>query len=183
MLLVFFQKVGIWFRTTLQELANNSISVLLLVVCYLMLWHFPQTIDLLLILHQSNAILMEVPLYFAVLTVLAFLIWNTPKYLTYQNYKQITFRNVFYFVPKDDYCEIPVGPAKYSFILKTHLRKVIPRILGTILLLLSAIGILNAMEIFQLQNAYTQFLSPGAMMGFCMLFLLLLTEPNFYNFI
>ena len=97
-LLILFQGFNVWFRSLLRELANNIISIFFIIAIYLALWHFPQTVDLLLILNQADAFLLEVPLYFCLLLVSAFLIWNVPKYLYYHNYKDISFKNFIGFI-------------------------------------------------------------------------------------
>ncbi|RKN16698.1 hypothetical protein D7035_15420, partial [Aquimarina sp. AD1] len=79
-LLLFSQGFNIWFKNLLRELSNNIISLFFIGSVYLALWHFPQTVDLLLILNQADAFLLEVPLYFTLLIIAAFLIWNAPKY-------------------------------------------------------------------------------------------------------
>ncbi|MFC5048761.1 hypothetical protein [Aquimarina hainanensis] len=71
-LLLFFQQFSIWFKILLGELMNNLISLVLILAVYLTLWHFPQTIDLLLILNQADAFFLEIPLYFVLLTAAAF---------------------------------------------------------------------------------------------------------------
>ena len=102
-LLWLFQGFTLWFKTLLNELANNIISVFFILLVYLALWHFPQAIDLLLILNQADAFIFEVPLYFGALTTSAFLIWNVPKYYYYHNYKDITFSNLIGFIPNQHY--------------------------------------------------------------------------------
>ncbi len=177
--LIWCQKLSMWFKLLLNELAYNLISVLFVVMIYVTLWHFPQTMDLLLILNQADAFLLEVPLYFSLLTIAAFLIWNTPKYFYFHNYKEISAKNVIGFIPNQHYRFQNIG-LKYSYDLKIHLRKVIPRILATLLLLISALGILQGMKLFELENIYTEYLNPNKVLLGCIAFLLILTEPGLY---
>ena len=51
----FVRAFGIWMKILLAELANNIISVLVVALLYFMLWHFPQTLDLLVVLNQNDA--------------------------------------------------------------------------------------------------------------------------------
>ncbi len=147
---------------------------------YVTLWHFPQTIDLLLILNQADAFFLEVPLYFSLLTIAAFLIWNTPKYFYFHNYKTIKWNNFVGFIPNEHYRYQNKG-TRYSYSLKIHLRKVVPRILATLLLIISALGVLHGMELFELENVYTRTLDPFNTLIISVFFLLLLTEPKLYR--
>ncbi|MFC5044786.1 hypothetical protein ACFSTE_21970 [Aquimarina hainanensis] len=181
-LLLFFQQFSIWFKILLGELMNNLISLVLILAVYLTLWHFPQTIDLLLILNQADAFFLEIPLYFVLLTAAAFLIWNIPKYFYYHNYKDISLANLIGFIPNQHYrFQNRSGFASYSYIARVHMRKVVPRILGTLLLIISALSILHAMKLFGLENMYTSFLSPEVSLMISILFLLCLCEPRLYR--
>ncbi|MDY8138152.1 hypothetical protein [Aquimarina sp. 2201CG5-10] len=181
-LLWFFQRFSIWFKILLGELFNNLISLFLILAVYFALWHFPQTIDLLLILNQSDAFLFEVPLYFSLLVISAFLIWNVPKYFYYHNYKDISLSNLIGFIPNQHYkFQNKPNTVKYPYMVRIHMRKTIPRILGTLLLAISALGILHAMELFELENTYTDVLDPENTLLICIFLLLLMTEPKLYG--
>lgn len=177
-----FQLFTIWFKTLLGELLNNFISVAFILAIYLALWHFPQTIDLLLILNQADAFMFEVPLYFTLLMTSAFLIWNIPKYFYYHNYKDITWSNLIGFIPNQHYRHQnrSTNP-RYSYVVKVHMRKIVPRILATLLLCITALSILNAMELFDLRNTYTDVLNPDNTLLLCILVLLLFSEPRLYK--
>ncbi|MFL1896558.1 hypothetical protein ACJRPK_12705 [Aquimarina sp. 2-A2] len=177
-----FQRFTIWFKTLLEELLNNVISVVFILAIYLALWHFPQTIDLLLILNQADAFMFEVPLYFTLLMTSAFLIWNIPKYFYYHNYKDITWSNFLRFVPNQHYRhQYRNANGRYSYVVKIHMRKIVPRILAVLLLCISALSILNAMELFDLRNTYTDVLNPDNTLLLCILVLLLFSEPRIYK--
>ncbi|MBW1297679.1 patatin-like phospholipase family protein [Aquimarina litoralis] len=181
-LLLCFQGFSIWFKTLLKELANNIISVIFIAFVYFALWHFPQTIDLLLILNQTDAFFLEVPLYFTLLTIAAFLIWNIPKYFYFHNYKDITIQNLIGFIPNQHYrFQDRSEAASYSYRTRIHMRKTLPRILGILVLAISALSILNAMELFGLENTYTTFLNPTNVLLLVLFLLLLLSEPIVYN--
>ncbi|UZO80038.1 hypothetical protein NBT05_13910 [Aquimarina sp. ERC-38] len=177
-----FRSFSIWFKILLGELANNIISLLFIFAMYLSLWYFPQTIDLLLILNQADAFFLEIPLYFGSLTVAAFFIWNVPKYYYYHNYKDITIRNLIGFVPNKHY-QFQKKSAVVSFPYRTkiHIRKTVPRVLAILLLLIASLSILNAMEEFNLDNFYTYYLHPQNTLLIAIIFLLLLTVPDFYE--
>lgn len=180
--LLFFQHFSVWFKILLEELYNNIISLFFLLAVYFALWHFPQTIDLLLILNQADAFIFEVPLYFFLLTVSAFLIWNIPKYFYFYNYKDISFSNLIGFIPNQHYkFQSKATPVRYHYQVKIHMRKIVPRILALLLLVISALSILNAMKLFELDNIYTNFLNPENTLVFSIFFLLLLSEPFLYK--
>ncbi|WP_299441210.1 hypothetical protein [uncultured Aquimarina sp.] len=181
-LLLFFQGFSIWFKNLLRELTNNIISIFFIVSVYLALWHFPQTLDLLLILNQADTFLLEVPLYFSLLTIAAFLIWNAPKYFYFHNYKDISINNLIGFIPNQHYkFQDRSESASYPYMTRIHMRKTLPRILAILLLAISALGILNAMELFGLENSYTRFLDPINTLILIILLLLLLSEPKLYK--
>ncbi|MCX2763278.1 patatin-like phospholipase family protein [Aquimarina muelleri] len=138
--------------------------------------------DLLLILNQADAFIFEVPLYFFLLTASAFLIWNIPKYFYFYNYKDISFSNLIGFIPNQHYqFQLKTKPIRYHYQVKVHMRKIVPRILALLLLVISALSILNAMELFELDNIYTNSLNPENTLVFSILFLLLLSEPVLYK--
>lgn len=177
----FIEGFNIWFKTLVRELANNVISVVFIIALYLVLWYFPQTTDLLIILNQTDAFFLEVPLYFASLMIAAFLIWNVPKYYYYHNYKDITLKNFIGFIPNQHYIfQYQKKIVSYPYLIKIHLRKTVPRILAVLVLAVSALSILHAMETFGLENSYTKYLDPGYSLFFAVLFLLLLSEPLLY---
>ncbi len=181
-LLLFFQQFSTWFKILLGELLNNLISLFFILAVYFALWHFPQTVDLLLILNQADAFLFEVPLYFFLLIASAFLIWNAPKYFYFHNYKDITFFNLIGFVPNQHYkFQSSEKTIRYSYRARVHMRKVVPRMLAILLLIISALSILHAMELFELENVYTNSLNPANTLIFFIFFLLLLSEPILYN--
>ncbi|KAA1248176.1 patatin-like phospholipase family protein [Aquimarina sp. RZ0] len=182
-LLLFFQKFSIWFKALLRELINNLISLFFILALYLALWHFPQTTDLLLILNQADAFLLEVPLYFGFLAVSAFLIWNVPKYFYYHNYKDISLKNLIGFIPNQHYrFQQKNTSVNYAYMVKVHMRKIVPRILAILLLTISALSILNAMEMFGLENVYTRLLNPVNTLILIIFLLLLLSEPKLFIF-
>lgn len=181
-LLLYFQAFSIWFKSLIRESANNIISIIFIGFLYLALWHFPQTVDLLLILNQTETFLLEVPLYFSLLSISAFIIWNIPKYFYYHNYKDISIRNLIGFIPNQHYkFQNRSKSASYSYTTRIHMRKTLPRILGILLLAISALSILNAMELFGLENTYTKFLDPTSMLLLVIFLLLLLSEPKLYT--
>ncbi|WP_108802494.1 hypothetical protein [Aquimarina sp. Aq107] len=181
-LLLFSQGFNIWFKNLLRELSNNLISLFFIGFVYLALWHFPQTVDLLLILNQADTFLLEVPLYFSLLITAAFLIWNAPKYFYFHNYKDITLTNLIGFIPNQHYrFQDRSESASYTYVTRIHMRKTLPRILAILLLAISALSILNAMELFGLENTYTEFLNPTNTLIFIIFLLLLLSEPKLYK--
>jgi len=184
----FLNGFGIWFKVLISELANNIISVLLVALIYFMLWFFPQTLDLLLVLNQNDAIsfweifTLEVPLYFSLLLIISFFIWNAPKYYCRANYTKITFKNFIGFVPTKHYKAIKTSN-RYSYNCKYHVRKTLPRVLGSLVLFISAFAILNAMELFDIENRLSNLLNPFNTLAIFAIILILLLEHNIYNFL
>jgi len=90
---------SIWFRALIAELFNNLISLFVIGLVYLVLWYFPQTVDLLLVLNQSDTFFAEVPFYFSLLTILALLLCSTPKYFIRSNHQKLILKKGFSFIP------------------------------------------------------------------------------------
>lgn len=178
--------IGIWFRVLINELANNTISVILIIILYMMLWNFPQTIDLLLVLNQNNAhslievFTLEVPLYFTLLVVISFFIWNAPKYYFQENYNFVKFKNIIGFVPTNHYKNIAYNN-RYAYNCKYHIRKVLPRVLGCLVMFISAFAILNAMEESQISSVFLRIINPNVALLMVVLFFVLLLEFHIYN--
>ncbi len=184
----FIRGFGIWFKVLIAELAHNIISVLLVALLYFLLWHFPQTLDLLLVLNQNDAasfwqiFTLEVPLYFSLLLIISFFVWNAPKYYYKTNYSLVKFKNVIGFVPTKHYDTIIVTK-RYAYNCKHHVRKVLPRVLGCLVLFMSAFAILNAMKHFGIDSGIEKLFDPFntfAIIGFG---LVLLLEYHTYCFI
>lgn len=185
----FIRAFGIWIKILLAELANNIISVIVVAMLYFMLWHFPQTLDLLVVLNQNDAtnllqlFTLEVPLYFTLLLILAFFIWNAPKYYYKANYTKVKFKNVIGFVPTKHYDNIIADSKYFSYNCKHHIRKVLPRVLGALLLFISAFAILNVIELYGIESFITDWISPSKSLIVITLLLFLLLEYHIYNFI
>lgn len=65
----------------LSEMKNHLISIAIIFILYFLLWEFPQTKDLLLVLYQTESNhIHNMLLFFASLSVLAFLISNIQDY-------------------------------------------------------------------------------------------------------
>jgi len=184
----FIRGFGIWFKVLIAEIAHNIISVILVALLYFLLWHFPQTLDLLLVLNQNDAasfwqiFTVEVPLYFSLLLIISFFIWNAPKYYYKTNYSLVKFKNVIGFVPTKHYDSI-VESTRYAYNCKHHVRKVLPRVLGCLVLFMSAFAILNAMEHFGIDSGIEKLFDPFNTFAIIGLFLILLLEYHTYSFI
>ena len=184
----FIRGFGIWFKVLIAELAHNIISVILVALLYFLLWHFPQTLDLLLVLNQNDAasfwqiFTVEVPLYFSLLLIISFFIWNAPKYYYKTNYSLVKFKNVIGFVPTKHYDTI-VESTRYAYNCKHHVRKVLPRVLGCLVLFMSAFAILNAMDNFGIDSDIEKLFNPFNTFAIICLFLGLLLEYHTYCFI
>jgi len=183
----FIRGFGIWFKVLIAELAHNIISVILVALIYFLLWHFPQTLDLLLVLNQNDAasfwqiFTVEVPLYFSLLLIISFFVWNAPKYYYKTNYSLVKFKNVIGFVPTKHYDTI-IESTRYAYNCKHHVRKVLPRVLGCLVLFMSAFAILNAMEHFGIKNGIEKLFNPFKAFAIIGFILALLLEYNVYCF-
>jgi len=183
----FIRGFGIWFKVLIAELVHNIISVLLVVLLYFLLWNFPQTLDLLLVLNQNDAasfwqiFTVEVPLYFSLLLIISFFVWNAPKYYYKANYSLVKFKNIIGFVPTKHY-ETIVESTRYAYNCKHHVRKVLPRVLGCLVLFMSAFAILNAMELCGIKNGIEKLIDPFRAFAIIGLTLGLLLEYHIYGF-
>ena len=90
-------KFYIWLEFIWAEINRNAWSIFAVFLMYLLLWKFDQAQDLLLSINQHIdpfRIALAVPLLFASIFVLAYIIWNIPVYLADKNFKILNFREL-----------------------------------------------------------------------------------------
>ncbi|MFD0861939.1 hypothetical protein ACFQ1M_06950 [Sungkyunkwania multivorans] len=180
-----------WFSLVLKELGRNIVSVLMIGLTYFLLWHFPQTLDLLLILNQVDSVFnIEVPLYFSLLTLLAYLIWYSANYLDRKVYDRLTVKKTFTVTPnqikgnihKSQNVSTSTSTGKVSsHIKRLHVRKTMPKVLGFLLITISALAILNAAEQFGIDNVLSDIMKAETALLLTFIFMLLMLNYTIYS--
>ncbi|GGG36943.1 hypothetical protein GCM10011344_42260 [Dokdonia pacifica] len=138
----FIEDLGQWITYIIRESSNHMISIVIIFLLLILLWFFPQTRDLLLVLNQpTKNHLGEMILFFSSLAVLAFLISNVNDYF-YGNSNSL--------LPRDDIENaiiknesIETYRSKEREDQKLYIRRVLPKVLGTFLILLTAFSVNN----------------------------------------
>ena len=119
---------------------DNRIGVLLNGLTFFLLWIEPQGKDLVLSLNQDGRI--SVLLFYSLMFLLAAIIWYAPRFI-YKNYfKDGSLMSLFRDNNQLYYSDV-VDP------LKGHLQRMIPRIMGGILLLTTAFAFINILIEYQ----------------------------------
>ncbi len=138
---VFLKALGEWVLSILEELKNHTIAVVIIGILFVLLWQFPQTRDLLLVLNQPTKYHMgEMILFFSSLSVLAFLISNVNDYF---------YGTSGSFIPRDDVEEAIRNNREVEYRKdetednKKYIRRMLPKVLGTFLLLITAFSVDN----------------------------------------
>ncbi|MGB5238873.1 MAG: hypothetical protein WBN59_14690, partial [Flavobacteriaceae bacterium] len=135
-----------WLRMLLSEGGNNIISLLIILLFYFIVWEFPQAIDLLLIFNQIDATtIWHIPLYYALLVILGTIIWIAPAYFdprVYRNLNLKSFFSVKTLLPESRKSSMQ----RPLYLKRLHIQKTMPKILGSLLIIISSTGVLNAYE-------------------------------------
>ncbi len=130
----------------LSEGGNNIISLLIILLFYFIVWEFPQAIDLLLIFNQIDATtIWHIPLYYALLVILGTIIWIAPAYFdprVYRNLNLKSFFSVKTLLPESRKSSMQ----RPLYLKRLHIQKTMPKILGSLLIIISSTGVLNAYE-------------------------------------
>ncbi|BFP42127.1 hypothetical protein FGF1_29720 [Flavobacteriaceae bacterium GF1] len=141
-----------WLLAVILEALNHGLSLVVLIVVCLLFFVFPQTSDLLLILNQVKLQLMEVPLFFVSLTVLAFLISNLNDYLHDTSLQEIRLKRGIkkVIIPKDkkedQYNKSKMEDYDSKESREAFLQRRLPKVLGTLLILISALAVIFLFE-------------------------------------
>ncbi len=180
--LVFLRGVVDWLRMLLSEGGNNIISLLIILLFYFIIWEFPQAIDLLLIFNQIDiTTIWHIPLYYALLVILGTIIWIAPAYFDPRVYRNLTIKSFFSIKP----FQTEIGKSlkgRPIYLSRLHVQKTMPKVLGSLLIIISSTGILNAYE--QTYNSIPLLTSAGNYLSFTVvLFLLLLIYPIYKWFL
>jgi len=174
--LLFLRGMVDWLRMLLSEGGNNIISLLIILLFYFIIWEFPQAIDLLLIFNQiDTTTIWHIPLYYGLLVILGTIIWIAPAYFDPRVYRNLNIRNFFSIKPfqTESGKSSNASPIYRS---RLHIQKTMPKVLGSLLIIISSTGILNAYE--QTYNSIPLLTSAGNFVIFTVvLFLLMLIYP------
>lgn len=157
-----------WLQLILQQMGAYSLSIIFIVIVYLMLWIVPQINDLIMVLNQAETAWIVVPIFFTILSVFAFLISTLngyinpkiPEYLTsklneeqiasFHKEKQSLFRTpedekeVFLKLKNSD--DNSISDDDYEEDSKQYIARMFPKVLATILILITAFAVNNTFE-------------------------------------
>jgi len=135
---------------------------MVLLVFYLLFWHFPQTSDLILILNQGSEYShwLQVGLFFSSIMVLAFLIGNIRDF-----YQRFDWKNLKNSIKSQDSEEEKIESAKALKVednaisvsskkesIPKYVHRMFPKILGTLLLLIIAFSVAHGYEQIKDEN-------------------------------
>ena len=157
-----------WLRLLLNEMSYNALSIVFIVVVYLLLWVVPQINDLIMVVNQADNHWIVVPVFFTILSVFAFLISTIngyihpkiPDYLRGKlNEEQIESyyrgQKSFFSAPEDEkevFIQLKnkddnlIGEEDYEEDSERYTRRIFPKVLGTILILIAAFAVNNTYE-------------------------------------
>lgn len=151
-----------WFTLITAQIPKHGISIFMLILLYIILWHFPQTKDLLLILNQSPKPWVAVFLFFSSLTVFAFLIGNADNFSDPNMVSGINFlaldtkeeilkpdRNQDHQIHSWQNTTLMHEETSEEFV-----SRMFPKVLGTILILIVAFAALNSYSEIQVEIEY-----------------------------
>jgi len=139
-----------WLKMIGMELRFFPITIVIILLSYILLWQFPQTNDLILVLSESPAYLQAFFIFTVSIVVLAFLMSNINDYL-----RQVQ-NGLFSFSFQDRLEEAlpnPKTPVNWESTLinyrdeeteQEYIQRLLPKVLGTLFLLIVALSLLNA---------------------------------------
>jgi len=153
-----------WFQLLLKQIGKNSLSVIFIFIIYFMLWYVPQINDLILAINQSDNHIYVVPIFFVILTVFAFVISTVNLYIHPVNLEKIKSglteeqkaayekKQQGVFKPLEDEKEMFTSfknddgnnvSGDYEETSEEYLKRMFPKVLGTILILVTAYAVNN----------------------------------------
>ncbi|MDG4946680.1 hypothetical protein NMK71_09650 [Weeksellaceae bacterium KMM 9713] len=178
-------KFYIWLEFIWAEINRNAWSIFAIFLMYLLLWKFDQAQDLLLSINQHIdpiRIVLAVPLLFASIFVLAYLIWNIPIYLNDKNYKSLNIRALMDSTSElHDRLDPELSQTNLNDRekLKHHIQKHFSAVLAMFLMLLVAFAIINSMIDFRIIMISKIWLN--LVFGLISFYLILLLNIQFYE--
>ena len=183
--------IGSWLLQIIHEIQKRAMSIVFVLLIFVLLWFVPQINDLILVLNQSCNHWITTPVFFVTLIVFAFFIsaagdyfsppelWDT-KCGVFPNYPKDTIH--YFKIPKDAK-EVFIDSQKegiYSSDTKLsessgqYIRRVFPKLLGSLLILIAAFAINNTFT-----EVYGESIAYGGNLGFyifLVIFLILLRK-------
>ena len=190
------QKINHWIIDVLNELSNHIISIVFVMVMYLLLWVVPQINDLIVVLNQAENDWFVVFIFFAALSVLAFLISTVDSYfnpplppaeghLDIESDEKSTSKNArqsIFKIPKDakeryleQHQNAPTNSQTLEGFHETqaqYIKRLFPKLLGTTLILIAAYAVNNTYQKVYEDNIVIGG-NWGLLIGIAILFLLL----------
>ncbi len=171
-----------WIKMILSVMKGHFFATLIIVLVYVMFWHLPQIKDLLVIIIQGEDHFLQMFLFFAALTVLAFLISNLNNILNNTTKKKMEV-NPIGFIKKmhyisDDRKEKHLrgntfsATTAYTETQQEYIERMLPKVLGTLLIVITAFGVNHIYK--QLTDSYILFSTSTLNIGFLLVLLLLL---------
>lgn len=135
-----------WVQVILLEIKFHVPAFVVILLFYLLFWNFPQTSDLQLILNQDGRHYIQVPLFFASLVVIAFLISNVNDVI--DNFSKLKWKSLQALDPKEEVF-IPAYKSGnnnpvYPEGSRKYVKRMFPKVLGTLFLLVVAFSVENA---------------------------------------
>lgn len=163
------KKQPYWLVTLFLELGNHVLSIVFILLIYLLLWLVPQINDLIAVMPQVEHHWWAMIVLFTALTVFAFLVSHAHAFFHPPEEgivradtpnKNNTHRPHMFTVPKDakEKAALNNELGTFSETQEEYIQRVLPRILGTLLLLIATFAVNNTYEIiygtpiFILQN-------------------------------
>ena len=156
------EKVRFWLLGVIDEIRFHLMSVIFVFIIFIMFWHVPQINDLIVVINQARFHWMVVPVFFTTLSVFAFLISAVSTYFhPPRNYLAEVAETTnddtkktlpIWRVPKDGkevYMEQEekedsraLSKVEFSESQNDYIRRIFPKILGTILILTVAFSVI-----------------------------------------
>lgn len=175
-----------WIKTILSVMKNHFFSILIIVLVYIMFWHLPQIKDLLAIIIQEEHHVWQMILFFASLSVLALLISNLAAILDNTTAKKGITVNPIGFIKamsnisddkKDKHLrnnKYTIAKDGYNETLRDYIERMLPKVLGTLLIVITAFGVNNIYKELVSDGAHILFGKTKINIGFWLVLLLLL---------
>jgi len=175
-----------WIKMILSVMKSHFFSLLIIVLVYIMFWHLPQIKDLLAIIIQEEHHVWQMSLFFASLSVLALLISNLAAILDNTTTKKGITVNPIGFIKamsnisddkKDKHLrnnKYTIAKDGYNETLRDYIERMLPKVLGTLLIVITAFGVNNIYRELVSDGAHILFGKTKINIGFWLVLLLLL---------
>ncbi|MBO6607346.1 hypothetical protein [Psychroserpens sp.] len=189
-ILTLISSLSTWLKLIINEMMNHIMSIVFILILYLMLWVVPQINDLIIVINQADDDWIAVFAFFASLSVLAFLISTINSYfdppipeeiseLQANDDTQLSERKFkFNYIPRDRKEQYLESKTKFTIAETTsfsetqaeYIKRLFPKYLGTILILIAAYAVNNTYYDVYLENISFSFGNYGFLI--CLVLLL-----------